>query len=547
MEKQYWKGLEELHGDAEFVRSQQSEFPQELPLEEIYSSKISNNTTTDRRDFLKFLGFGVAAATLAFCEAPVKKAIPFLIRPEEITPGVSNWYASSYSDSNDYCSILVKTREGRPIKIEGNPKSSVTKGGTNARVQASVLSLYDSARLKGPLYAGKEISWDNADKKIGDKLKAIVEKKGQIRILSSSVISPSTKKAIAEFSSKYPNTKHVTYDAVSYSGMLEANKNDFGKAVLPSYRFDKADIIVSFGADFLSSWISPIEFTKQYVVNRKLRGRKSMSRHIQFETNLSLTGSNADKRVAIKPSEQSAALVNLYNHLAVGAGTHTIKDKPVSFIKDIESAAKELWEHKGRALVVSNSNDVSTQMVVNAINNLLGSYGSTIDMNTPCYLRQGMDSEVMETMAKIGKGEVDAVILYNVNPAYTAPKPEEFKKVFAKASLKISFADRLDESAALCDFVLPDHHPLELWGDSEPYKGKYSLSQPTIAPLFSTRAAQENFLKWSGNTTDYHTYVQENWKATCSRSRNLFPCSIRSGRTVCSPEFLKPNREQCLP
>ena len=194
--------------------------------------KITANVTP-RRDFLKYLGFGVAAASLAACEAPVKKAIPYLIKPEEITPGVANFYASTFFDGHDYASVLVKTREGRPIKIEGNEASKLTGTGTNARVQASVLDLYDSARLKGPLTGNNPADWARVDSEIKSKLAEIASKQGKIRILSSTIISPSTKKVIADFSAKYSNTKHIQYDAISRYGMIKANQLSFGKQLFP--------------------------------------------------------------------------------------------------------------------------------------------------------------------------------------------------------------------------------------------------------------------------------------------------------------------------
>ena len=153
--KKYWKGLEDLHDDPEFVKLKEKEFSEHIPVDEFLGDDLLDATSTNRRDFLKFLGFSLGAATLAACEAPVNKAIPYVIKPEEITPGVANWYASTYSDGNDYCSILVKTREGRPIHIKGNKLSSITHGAVNARVQASVLPLYDSARLQGPAKSGE--------------------------------------------------------------------------------------------------------------------------------------------------------------------------------------------------------------------------------------------------------------------------------------------------------------------------------------------------------------------------------------------------------
>ena len=212
-EKKYWKGLEELHATPEFVKLNRNEFAEELPIDELLTeSKV--NTPTPRRDFLKALGFGMGAVALAACnEAPVQKAIPYLIKPEEIVPGIPNYYTSNYNGLG----VLVKTREGRPIKIEGNPNDPISNGGTDAQAQAAVLDLYDTARLKNPVVKGVDSNWDAADKLVKASLAEIAAKGGNIRILTDTILSPSTKSVIADFSSKYANVKQVIFDATSYS------------------------------------------------------------------------------------------------------------------------------------------------------------------------------------------------------------------------------------------------------------------------------------------------------------------------------------------
>ena len=195
------------------------------------------------------LGFSVAAVSLAACEAPVNKAIPYLNKPEDVEPTIANWYASTYTDGGDYASILVKTREGRPIKIEGNRESSISQGGLSARAHASLLSLYDNEKLKGPKKGTANTDWKTADAEIIAALSKIAASGGQIRLVSNTVLSPTTKSIIANFVAKYPTTKHVVYDANSASGLVEANGG-----VLPAYDFSKAKIVVSFGADFLGTW-----------------------------------------------------------------------------------------------------------------------------------------------------------------------------------------------------------------------------------------------------------------------------------------------------
>src|SRR6186713_58729 len=208
--KVYWKGIEQLANNPEFVKHAHQEFAQPGPEEDLGHT---------RRDFLKMMGFGVSAAALAACEAPIRKAIPYVNKPVDIDPSVPNYYASTYLNGGDYCSIVVKVREGRPIKIDGNALSNVSKGGTSAQVEASVLSLYDNSRLRGPKVAGAKASWEDLDKQVIDKLSAIATAGGKVVIVSNTILSPSTQAAIDKFKAKYPTTQQVVYDQVSQYGM----------------------------------------------------------------------------------------------------------------------------------------------------------------------------------------------------------------------------------------------------------------------------------------------------------------------------------------
>ncbi|MBL0046986.1 MAG: TAT-variant-translocated molybdopterin oxidoreductase [Bacteroidetes bacterium] len=512
--KKYWKGLEDLNNDPAFIKSAQSEFAEEIPMDKFLANDSLEETSTPRRDFLKFLGFSVTAASLAACQTPVSRVIPYVIKPEEITVGVSNWYATAYYDGRDFCNVLVKTREGRPIKIEGNRFSSITKGGTNSRVQASVLSLYDNERATGPKEKGSPTTWEEADKKIAAQLDKIAAEGGNISLLTSSIISPSTTQIIADFTTKYKNVKHVSYDAISYSGIIKANEQSFGKAVVPVYNFENANVIVSFACDFLTNWVSPIEISRQYAAKRKVSDeKKEMSKHYQFESNLSLTGSNADERIGIKPSQLGAALISLYNKVA-GA---SVGGKQLEFDAHITAAAKELVAAKGKSLVVCGSNDPAHQVLVNAINAALNNYGATIDIDNANRVHQGNDAEVVALATDMKAGKVGALIMYNVNPVYSLPAMLGFEEGLKKTGLSISFNDREDETASLCTFLLPDHNYLESWGDAMPRNGHYSLIQPTIFPIFNTRSAQESLMKWTGIAGDYQSYVKANWE------KNIFP------------------------
>ena len=453
--KKYWKGLAQLNDDPIVEKLAQNEFVEDLPVDQFLGDeKNLSSTNSSRRDFLKFLGFSTAAATLAACETPVVKSIPYLVKPDEIIPGVANYYASTYYDGRDYASILVKTREGRPIKIENNGTCS------NSRVQASVLSLYDSARLKTPLKNQQESDWNIIDSEIKEKLSNLDGK--TIALLTSSILSPSTKKIIKEFSAKYDNVRHVMIDSTPYDGILDANEDSFGNRFAPDYSFDKANVIVSFGADFLANWMAN-DYATDYVNGRNPKNGK-MSKHYQIETNMSLTGANADKRIQIKPSEQGYLISSLLDGIS-----------GKSFDKRLTKIVSALKSNKEKSIVVSNSNEKNIQLIVNAINNKLGNYGNTIHIDKPSYLKQGNSGNMDNLIKDMSSGKVGALITYQVNPSYNLHNSNEFNSALSNVDLKISTSLYNDETAYQMDYVCPDNHNLESWGDANPKYGTYSL------------------------------------------------------------------------
>ena len=510
MEKKYWQSLEVYNKmqTAENVKNKVAE--PEFSVEGLDESELKGKSS--RRDFLKMMGFSVSAVALvSSCQMPVRKAIPLLNRPEELTPGVPNYYASTFFDGIDYCSILVKTRESRPIKIEGNELSPLTQSGTTARVQASVLNLYDDARLKSPLKKGKSADWDAIDSEIKAQLHTLKSDGKEVILMTSTIISPATIKLINEFTATFPNVKWVKYDPLPFSAMREANQMNFGKNMIPFYQFDKADVMVGFNADFLGNWLMPVTFSKQFSKTRKLKdGDRKMSRLYQFESNMSLTGSNADYRYPIKPSEEAAVLLNLYNALAVKAGAKTYKAPKVAV--DLKPLVADLIKAKGKSLVVSGTNNLNIQLIVNAINQLLDNYGKTIDLSRPVYLKQAVEGEMMETIKSMNSEKAGGVMFYNVNPAYDCVHADMFKKAVQKMPLKVSFAETLDETAKLCDYVCPDSHYLESWNDAEPVSGEYSFVQPAIRPIFNTRQFQDSLLAWSGQSVSFADYLEKYWE-----------------------------------
>ena len=519
--KKYWKSLEELKDiqeGSELVKEQEPEFS----IAGLSTEEMSNKVKSTRRDFLKFLGFSVGTVALASsCEQPVRKAIPYLSQPEEVIPGMANHYASTFFDGHDYCPVVVKVRDGRPIKIEGNKLSHITCGGTSARVQASVLSLYDSARLQHPLKDGNKTNWESVDSEIVAKLEEVAQKEGKIVILSGSVISPSTLKIFEDFKEKYSTAEVVYYDAVSYSAMKIANKETFDRLAIPSYRFDEAEVIVGFNCDFLGTWLSPVEFSKQYAKTRELNEeKKTLSKHYQFESYMSLTGSNADERRVIKPSDELTVLLNLYNRIATLSEMPTFSTDPSPV--DISKVADDLMFHQGKGLVVSGTNDVYIQALVNAINFLLANLGGTFNFEWTLMTKKGCDSKFEELVEEMNSGSVDALLVYNANPVYDYFDAEKFKNALDNVNLKVSLGEVNDETTKFVNYACPDHHYLESWNDAEPYTGMYSLSQPTIRNIFNTRQAQESLLKWAGIEMDYHTYIKKYWEDNLFGEQNEY-------------------------
>ena len=525
--KKYWQSFGDLNQTEGFEQSTKNEFKEELlPLADL-DDKGLLDAKAPRRDFLKYLGFSTAAAAVAAsCDMPVRKSVPYLQRPDNIIPGVANYYASTYINGGDVIPVIVKQRDGRPIKIEGNDLSKLTNGGTSAQAQASVLDLYDTTRLRFPMQkAGadfKEVtSFDNFDKLVGT---AITGK--PVALLTSTINSPSTQQVINEFLAKYPGSRHVQYDAVSYSGMILANEACYGKKVIPSYHFDNAKVIISLAADFLGTWLSPVEFSSQYAKNRKVVGNKpALSKHIQFESMMSLTGSNADDRYMHKPSETGAVALAL---LAAVGGSVIAPSLDAKLTAAIKSTAEVLKANAGEGLVVCGSNDVSVQVIVNAINEAIGANGTTINWATTSNYRKGVDADMNSLVSDMNSGAIGAVIIYGVNPAYSYSDSKKFADGLNKV-IGVSCNGTMDETTELCKYIIPSNHWLESWGDAEPKTGYVSMLQPTINPLFKTRAFETTLLKWGANAiTDYETYFKNFW-TTKLGSSDAFNKALQDG------------------
>lgn len=506
-EKIYWQNLAELNPEYHSEKST-NEFSEDLPVLEGILEPISDNQT-NRRDFLKTLGFTVGAASIAAsCSIPEKKSIPYVNRPEEIMPGMASYYASVYAQGGDYCSILVKNRDGRPIKIEGNPDSIISQGGTTALAQASVVSLYDSTRYQNPKKSGKDSDWKTVDAEIVAKLNELKNSGSKVAIVSSTIISPSTNALVFEFLSKYPNAYHVTHDAMSYSGLIEATEKSFGSKNLPVYKFGNADVILSIGADFAASWLNPVEYAKDYSTRRKVsKENTNMSQHIHVESVPSPTSATADMKYVVSASDEMKFIAELYSALTTGSSSSI---KGVNEVKDALLAAKSSGK---MCLVVNGNNDTNAQLLTYAVNSFLGAVGTTVFVGKKVNYKKGTEAETSQFVGDLTSGSLKGAIFIDSNPVYSITGGDKLAEAIKKLELSISFSDRINETSEVCTYICPTNHFLESWNDYEPEAGVYAIGQPVISPLFNTRQTEQSLMTWMGTVGSYYDYIRNTAKS----------------------------------
>ncbi|MDO6761050.1 TAT-variant-translocated molybdopterin oxidoreductase [Tamlana sp. 2_MG-2023] len=504
--KKYWKSVEELNENSSIVEAlKQNEFVAEIPTDEFLGDKDTlEASSTTRRDFLKYVGFSTAAASLAACEGPVKKAIPYVVQPTEIIPGVANYYATTIADGFDFASVLVKTREGRPIKIENNTMAP-SHGSANARVNASVLGLYDSLRVQGPKKDGASISWSNFNAETTKALNSVKASGQSIVLLTQTYASPSTNKLVAEFKEAYGNVNHVVYDAVSEFAAVQAFQKKYNKRGLADYDFSQAMTIVSVGADFLGDWQGG-GFDAAYAKNR-IPANGKMSRHIQFESNMSLSGANADKRVPATPNQQKLALAKLYS--LVTGNNVSVKGLPANVEAAVKAAASQLKKAGSNGVVVTGIQDVNAQTTVLELNAYLAS--KAFKPEVVIKTKQGNANAVAQLISDMKAGQVGAIIMSGVNPLYTLANAADFAEGLKKTKLSIAFSMKEDETSSQAQYLAAAPHYLESWGDVEIKTGQYSLTQPAIRPLFDTKQFQDALLAWTGNSASYSDYIKSTW------------------------------------
>ncbi len=543
VDNRYWLSLEQWSNDPKFKEIAEQEF-MSSPLRE------DKEEGWARREFLKLMGASLAMASAGCIRRPVQKIVPYVKAPEDMTIGVAGQYTSSYFDGSESVGLLVRTREGRPIKIEGNPLHPLTKGGTSVRAQAHILSLYDPERIKGPkknLQNKEKTNRETIDAKWEDVDAAVVKQlaKGSVAVLTGSMASPSTKSLSEEFAKAFGGSI-VHWNALTPEDVREGQQLCYGEDLVPAYRFDEAKVIVSVDADFLGTWINPTAFTKQYSLGRK--DIKNMSKLIAFDSNYSLTGANADIRVRIKPSQQLSIVMGLLHEILVkkSFGKYASDSKVKSMLESYANVAetlaankvmeKELFAqiaedliaNKGKSLVVAGGmttwteSSRSLQVAVNFLNSVLENDGKTIESKSAYVGMNGSYSEMLDLIEKMKKGAIKTIVIHGVNPVYALPSSLGFVDALKSVEMVIYTGDRVDETGKQADYVLPTGHVMENWGDVEFVKGLYGVQQPTIRPLYDTRSMEAGIITWLkasnkaskrvSSSEGHYEYLRAFWK-----------------------------------
>lgn len=491
-----FRSIHELKDQKLNAKLAAKEFQNEIPVDEFLGDDDKmNQSSTSRRDFLKILGFSTAAVTLAACEAPVIKSIPYVVKPHNIIPGIPNYFATSFFNGSDFASVLVKTREGRPIKIEPNPLAG-DLGKTSARAQASVLSLYDNDKIKQPKLEGKDETFDKVDDFV---IKGLNEAQGagkRIVLLSHSYPSPTFKKLFTEFKAKYPTAELVIYDNLPQAAALDASQEVFGQRALPVYDLSSTELVVSFQADFLEDYLAS---NLQTSYSRARKPGATMLRHIQVESNMSLTGANADTRIKLKPSEVNKTLVEVYNGLNGG----TTDKNAVMIIKELQA--------KGSKAVVFADGSKAAIVLSYLINQKLSSSAFTGQANLQ---KEFSGTRYQEFLGWMNAGQVHVLLTNNVNPLYSSGRAAEFKKLVAKVPYVIATSEKKDEMYQAAKAAIPATHWLESWADMMPRTGVYTLIQPTIQKIYKPRQIEESLLVWTNGKfspkNNYYDYLKAN-------------------------------------
>jgi Fe-S-cluster-containing dehydrogenase component/anaerobic selenocysteine-containing dehydrogenase len=491
-----------------------------------------------RRRFLNLLSTSAALAlgTVSCSRIDRGKVVPYTKKPEEIIPGVATYYASTFQEGLATYGVLVKTREGRPIHVEGNPEDPLSGGKLSLRTVADVLGLYDPDRLKSPSLDGTPSTWSKADEEITRSLRKARSDGKPVLLLTGAVVSPTQKSLIEDLKKALPALRHVAWEpAASQSEILAAHAL-YGEALIPRTRFDRAEVILSLQADFLGADASAPAMIRGFAGRRAIASPSdTMSRLWVVEGCMSLTGANADQRLQVRPSQIAALAFALARFLnqelgvpfppGISAGNFQSRDLDAEAkglgleVETLRGLAADLKQAGRSAMVLAGpALPLEAHVACQLLNSMLEAEGHTLDTAVAPHAPELLTFDgLREILRQAGQGEFAVAVFWDANPAYAFPQPEEWKNAVAGIPLKIRIGLYEDETALACRWRLPEHHWLEAWGDFEPATDLLTLRQPTMGAIHDTRPAEEILLSWlrglgAQAPQTYLEYLKSRWQ-----------------------------------
>lgn len=539
----YWRSFKQLYNDKDAVEESRHEFKEGVT-GDFNPGQLS---VLSRRKFLALVGASAALAGAGCSDYRDKgDIIPYTKKPADVTVGKANYYAST---SRDGAGILVKTREGRPVKIDGNPDHPVSKGKVSAQAQADILNLYDPDRIHHPLKGGSEASWKKADEEIINALKNAGGK--EIALITEKIISPTAKKVLDDFKSSFPSVKIYSYSLFN-EDVRNAAWRKTGGGSFPLIKWNEAKIILALEADFLGSGPSKIENARLFAEGRDIENLDKFSRLYVVEGNMSLTGMNADYRLRLRPDAQ----YEFVRALRAGGGSLEAFAKKYNLDpKVLNNLNNDLRRNAGKAIVYAGS--ALPGYVHEAVNSLNESIGASALYDTAS---SGVDlmentpvKEWKNLISSMNGGRVAMVIHFDSNPAYHLPKNLAYESAVKKVPVIVSLTETVNESSQLAHYTLPVNHPLESWGDAKTRTGFLSLQQPVISPIFNTRQKEAVLLTWIEGKADfysdriYHDYLKNNWQSSGYVSAGLAADFDQSWNLALHDGVVKSNVEDTAP
>ena len=504
----------------------------------------------DRRRFLKVVGVagGGAAAAAGCAPGDAQKLIPYLVPPENQVPGLATYYATTCRECSAGCGMHVRVREGRAVKVEGNPGSPINSGRLCARGQASLQGLYNPDRLRGPMARGADgqfepISWDDAYARIVERLGALEGDGDQVAFLTGNE-SGTFDRLVDQWLAALGSQSRFVYEPFGYEALRYANRAVFGVDAIPAYDFAAARYVLSFGTDFLETWLSPVQFAREFTDGHAIVDDQ-MGRYVHVEPRMSMTAFSADEWVSPNPGTEAVLALGMANAVlgqvpgnapfdvfrvrtlldqfdpATVSGVCGVSEESIRRLATEFASVPSLAVAGG--IGAQHDQAHATAAAVNILNYVAGNVGNTVSFGPDVNPAAGSSYQSLADLSQMMRdGAVSVLFVHGANPVYSSPAGLRFADALGQVAFKVSFTGVMDETSAHADLILPNHDPLEQWNDFEPRVGTFLLQQPVMQPLFDTRQTGDVLLAIAAQmggrpaarftAQSYKEYLQDSWR-----------------------------------